>query len=272
MLIVQRRRVSVYDPDAQAYIAAVEAADTQALEVGVKAADTQALEVGVKDAINAFVVGCKADGIWNAIKASCIMAGARTLAGALVPLVGAAPTRFGTEGGWNYNRKTGTAGNGTNNYLDSNFQFANLANAQNNNHLAYFRPSGDTGTATIAVNYDTMTCNLIINNGAARNFHENVFALSPPVAQATTGFRAITRSSSASYSYRAGGQVSSLSITSASAPSNRNIFVFARNNLGTIDSYATGRKAFYSIGESIDLALLDARVTTLINAIAAAIP
>jgi hypothetical protein len=69
-----------YDADAQAYITAVETADGQALETGVR------------DAINAFVVGCKADGIWNAIKASCILAGARTLTGALVPLVGTAPT------------------------------------------------------------------------------------------------------------------------------------------------------------------------------------
>jgi hypothetical protein len=36
--------------------------------------------------------------------------------------------------------------------------------------------------------------------------------------------------------------------------------------------YSNARLAFYSIGESLDLALLDARVTTLINAIAAAIP
>ena len=72
--------VAAYDPDAQSYITAVEAADGQALEVGVR------------DAINAFVVGCKSDGIWAAIKAACIMAGARTLAGALVPLVGTAPT------------------------------------------------------------------------------------------------------------------------------------------------------------------------------------
>ena len=92
-----------YDPDAAAYIAAVEAADGQALETGVK------------DAINAFVLGCKADGIWNAIKASCILAGARTLAGALVPLVGAAPSQVGAAGGWNYTRKTGLAGNGTDN-------------------------------------------------------------------------------------------------------------------------------------------------------------
>jgi hypothetical protein len=67
------------DPDAAAYITAVETADGQALEERTKIA------------IDNFVLGCKADGIWTAIKASCILSGARTLAGALVPLVGTAP-------------------------------------------------------------------------------------------------------------------------------------------------------------------------------------
>ena len=53
-----------FDPDAQAYIDRVEAADDAPLEPGVR------------EAINAFVVGAKQDGIWNAIKASAILAGA----------------------------------------------------------------------------------------------------------------------------------------------------------------------------------------------------
>jgi hypothetical protein len=36
--------------------------------------------------------------------------------------------------------------------------------------------------------------------------------------------------------------------------------------------YTNSRLAFYSIGESLDLALLDTRVTALITAIGAAIP
>jgi hypothetical protein len=74
--------ISGLDADAATYIAAVETEDAQALESAVKTA------------INDFVVGCKADGIWDAIKSSCIMAGARTLSGALVPLKGTGPTNF----------------------------------------------------------------------------------------------------------------------------------------------------------------------------------
>ena len=75
-------KVFTYDTDAGNYIQAVEG----------PAGDNQVLEPAVRQAINNFVVGCKQDGIWSAIKASCILAGARTLNGALVPLVGTAPT------------------------------------------------------------------------------------------------------------------------------------------------------------------------------------
>jgi hypothetical protein len=51
-----------------------------------------------------------------------------------------------------------------------------------------------------------------------------------------------------------------------------NAFIFARNDGGSVNSHATARIAFYSIGESLDLALLDTRVTALRNALAAAIP
>jgi hypothetical protein len=49
----------------QAYIAAVEQLMARLLSIQVARIDD-------------FVRGCKADGIWNAIKASCILAGART--------------------------------------------------------------------------------------------------------------------------------------------------------------------------------------------------
>jgi hypothetical protein len=256
MLIVQRRRAAAYDPDAQAYITAVEAADTQSLEIGVK------------DAINAFVVGCKADGIWSAIKASCILAGARTLAGALVPLVGAAPTRFGTEGGWSYNRKTGTAGNGTDNYLNSNR--ANNADPQNSKHLS------------VHVSTQTSTQNLTLIGQAIAigSSHLTVNAAFTPVSYAArvngpgvanigtlaTGFVGLNRSTSTGFVIRSNGATSAELASVSTTPASGNILVF-----GGINIY-DGRLSFYSIGESINLTQLDSRLTTLMNAIAAAIP
>jgi hypothetical protein len=249
-----------YDTDAQAFITLVEAADGQALETGVR------------DAINAFVVGCKADGIWAAIKACCIMAGARTLAGALVPLVGAAPpTNFNFVSG-DYDRKTGLVGNGSTKYLNSNYQFPNLATARNNNHAAYYRAPGDLGTFHAGAALDVNAVFFTINHVASRNFEGVTGNLIAADSGAGTGFRGIARSNSASYIYRNSAANTTGTITSLSATNNRGLAVFARNNAGTIDAFATSRISFYSIGESLDLALLDARVTTLINAFAAAIP
>jgi hypothetical protein len=263
------RFAPAYDADAQAYITAVESADGQALETGVR------------DAINAFVVGCKADGIWTAIKASCILAGARTLAGALVPLVGAAPTRFGTAGGWNYNRETGLAGNGTDNYLNTNR--ANNADPQNSKHIACYAPVAplasavvrNPGPACAAAGNNTggsgMPMDTQVNNNQIFRVNGATSVIAAG-AQLSAGFRGANRASSSTITGRIGGNDYSGSSTSE-APQNINLTVFARNIAPNgIDNFINFPLSFYSIGESLNLALLDARVTALINAIAAAIP
>jgi hypothetical protein len=63
--------------------------------------------------------------------------------------------------------------------------------------------------------------------------------------------------------------------SNSSAPSNALITIFARNSSATDlapQLLTFERFAFYSIGESLDLALLDARVTALITAFGVAIP
>jgi hypothetical protein len=238
----------VSDADATAYLAAVQAADGQLLEPAVRIA------------INNFVVGCKADGIWTAIKASCILAGARTLAGALVPLVGAAPTRGGTEGGWSYDRKTGLTGNGTDNFINSNRN--NNADPQDSNHNAVYQTVAGAGQR-IGSGLSVIGANAITNaNSANRTISTtNIFT-------AANGLIAHSRSSSANYTFR--NNASSSTITQASqTPENANIRLFQFTGA---TGFGTHRFSFYSIGESLNLALLDARVTDLINAFAAAIP
>jgi len=249
------------DPDAAAYIAAVEAADTQALEPAVRAA------------INDFVVGCKADGIWSAIKASCVMAGARTRLGAMVPLVGAAPTSFNFVDG-DYNRKTGLVGDGSTKYLDSNR--ASNAQGVSNQHSSLFASSvSSPASAELGVNPfggaggDTLVINRSDINTTFRCGDETSYT-SPSAA--STGFVGCSRASSASYSARHIGSTVTVTSAAAASASALNYGVFCQNNNGTFSSFSDARLAFYSIGESLDLALLDARVTALINAFAAAIP
>jgi hypothetical protein len=244
------------DPDAAAYITAVETADGQALEEKTKIA------------IDNFVLGCKADGIWDAIKASCILAGARTRLGALTPLVGTAPTSINFVDG-DYNRKTGLVGNGSTKYLDSNRN--SNADPQDSAHLSVYASTVRTvGTTLIGGSTNAFTHR--IDQTATQTSHR-INASASSLINGNTGFIGATRRSSASFDARANGTTTSLSNTSV-ATSNNAITVFAYNVGGAIaaSTYINARLAFYSIGESLDLALLDARVTDLINAFGAAIP
>ena len=249
------RFAPAYDPDASAYITAVEIADGQALETAVR------------DAINAFVVGCKADGIWPAIKACCIMAGARALAGALVPLVGPAPTNFNFVAG-DYDRKAGLVGNGSTKYLNSNRN--NNADPQNSQHMSvHMSTVPTTGVSLIGGGVAASGASGVLT-GASRS--RNATGVNYP-ATATAGFVGISRGASGSYIQRVNS--GSTTVTQASeTPPSVNITLYAR--IDTLDTqvklYANARLAFYSIGEALNLALLDARITTLINAFGAVIP
>jgi hypothetical protein len=245
------------DVDAKAYIAAVETADVQELEFDVK------------NAINSFIVGLKADGIWEAIKSSAILAGARTLTGALVPLKGTAPTQFGTAGGWNYNRKTGLAANGTDNYLSSNRN--NNADPQNSNHNAVWVSTAQSGTTT-GQYLGSGLSNLGRNNLAhsvspVTSFTRSRTATSFDSFQIALGLFGHSRNNVNTFVTRVNGANTTTSAASAT-PENAIIDVFRR---GT-GNYCNGRLAFYSIGESLSLTLLDARVTTLMNTLASVLP
>ena len=66
-----------------------------------------------------------------------------------------------------------------------------------------------------------------------------------------------------------GGETSGTSATTTH--SGLNTFVFGRNTSGTPTVFSDARLAFYSIGSSLDLAALDARVSNLVSEIGAAI-
>ena len=253
------------DPDAEAYIAAVEAAD-EAASPGIGA-----LEPAVRLAIIRFVLGCKENGFWPAIKACCILAGARTLAGALIPLAGPAPTNVGglfVSG--DYDRETGLVGDGSTKYLNSNRNAD--AQPQNNIHVAaYATNAGTTGYALGAGGTASNAVNLGLPNVVWR-LNSNLYQPSGGVNAGLTG---MSRSVSTEFILRRNGANETAAVASA-APLTTSLFVFGRSAAASTNA----RLAFYSIGESLPngptktgLQLLDERVTQLINVdLAAAIP
>jgi hypothetical protein len=245
-----------FDADAQAYITAVEAADGQALEQNVKVA------------INNFVVGCKDDGIWDAIKASCILAGARTLTGALVPLKGTAPTNFNFVSG-DYSRTTGLVGNGSTKYLDSNRN--NNADPQDNQSEGVFihtvQPSGVAAYIGAGGGVETGATHIIVDYSLSVSTYRSRFgttAASRSGGHLITGFSGMTRNSSSSFAFRLNG-LSTTSNTASQTPASNSVYVFGRNFSNAVNAPTSGRLQFYWIGEALDLALLDARVTTLVS-------
>ena len=237
-----------FDPDAADYFARI-----------VTAGST--ISPANQLAVNAFVKGCKTDGIWSAIKASCLLAGPDDLAGALVPLVGSAPTNYNFVSG-DYNRTTGLVGDGSTKYLNSNR--TNDADPQNNKHAA-------TWCTDIGVAIGTWVGAGGGDAGAtginrSRNTRHNSNVADTGTGDIVTGFAGITRSAAATYTRRQGGSNEAVTRTSET-PANLTYYIFANNTSSGTLAYSDSRLSFYSIGESLDLALLDARLATYMSAL-----
>ena len=213
------------------------------------------------NAINAFITGCKSDGTWDAIKACCILAGWNNINGALIPLKGAAPTNFNFVS-VDYDRATGLIGDASTKYLNSNRN--NDADPQDNQHCSvYMSTAPTTGVSLICAGTTAAGATTILSVGSrSRN---STVALYSSVA--TSGVVASSRDSSDSYTQRFNGTTATIT-QSSQTPVSVNYLLHARieTNNSTVVLYTDARIAFYSVGESLDLAQLDARVTTLINA------
>ena len=227
------------------------------------------------DAIDTFIVGCKADGIWDPIKACCVMAAWDGLNGALIPLKGDAPTNFNFVSG-DYDRKTGLKGDGSTKYLDSNRN--NNDDPQDDCHVSSYRirsSGGNQALVAARVGGNVIGSRFLWIDGPAPAFtcnpnadvHDNAGSdlLNVPT------FQGVSRASSTSTNGRVNGQSYSFTRTSGSPVSN-NLRVFCSANDATPELFSNARMSFYSIGEALDLAALDTRVSNLITAIGAAIP
>jgi len=246
-----------YDADAGRYIEAVERADGQWLELAVRLA------------INAFVVGCKTDGIWSAMKASCLLMGARTLSGSLTPLVGAAPTNANFVSG-DYNRKNGLTG-GSGKFLTTNRTQG--ADPLNDFHFAVL-PTSFVGTSFQGVFNSAIEDRTFLyassTGGTSLNFRgRSIDYISNNAGGSIAGrLLGLSRNNSADFALHR--RNSTVTITDASESlifPNTSMVVFTGSGFPYL-----GAQCFYSQGTAVDLALLDSRVTALYNAIGTAIP
>jgi len=248
------------DSDVRAYIAAVEAADQQSLEQAVK------------DAYRDFIVGCKADGIWDAIKTAGILLGARTLSGALVPLKGSALTNNNFVSG-DYSRATGLVGNASNKSITLPFNGNDVP--QNDIHGA---THVHTAATSISSNFPTYIGAGSSNTGStvigrlnnSGQLYIQIRQSAATFVNSATGFLGVSRDNSANFVHRVSGTSTTVTLASQSPYTAQNFSVF--RDLASGVAFSNGRQSFFSAGSSLDLSLLDTRVSALVTAIGAAIP
>jgi hypothetical protein len=237
------------------------------------AADGASVEVGVATAVDAFFRDSKAAGVFSSLKACCILAGARTLAGALVPVVGDAPTNVAdgfVEG--DYSRTAGLTGDGATTYLDSGRAYAD--DPQNSNHIAAYLSSVD---AAANENYagagdTTVAFTRLGYFSSLLRYGVRTLQLNGP-ATLVTGFMAAGRSDGSDVSLRYNGAsttTSAASVSTSGVDVNYTVFVTNYENAGLL-GYSASTIAFYSFGEALNLEALDTAVTNLITAIGEAL-
>lgn len=247
------------DADARAYVAAV------------RTADGQSLESNVAKAIDVFVQGCKTDGTWNALTHCALLAGPRTIAGCCVALKGTAPTSNAFVAA-DYNRETGLLGSTAN----TKFLNANVNNntfAQDNFHMSlYVTQVPASSTYWMAgVGLTSNGASEILQTGGTPQFRnqnnssQGIFASNDQSA----GLWGSTRNSSATFDMRAGSFSGNAGSRASQTPFNGTIHIFRSASVATL--FYPGRLAWYSLGTSIDLALLQSRLATYLSSIAAAI-
>lgn len=263
--------VTPLDPDAAAYIAAVEAADGQALESEVKVA------------IDTFVKGCKVDGIWTALEACNILMGARTLAGASVmlnnPAVRVTVNNF-VAGDYNRRRLKGDA---IGKVLLTPFMLSGVTASDRMAHFSVYVSARDTPSTQAYLGCDANTWFYPVDIGGTLLMRVFAFGGEPeseinrPYALDETGFIAGSRNSDTTVSIATpAGGVESVSYPPKTlgfpSPPARCMVFAARSNLGDIALPTNDELSWYSLGRNVDLTKLKARVEALEAALATAIP
>ena len=192
------------------------------------------------------------------------MAGARTLAGALVPLVGPAPTNFNFVAG-DYDRKTGLKGSLS---TEKSLEISSPGDVLNNTSYGFYLVEASSSASTDRSFMGAGNNGRINPNGVARvqDASNTVFSGMNTAPGLKAGLRDPSRIGT-KIAYAA-GQENTTSVAATGTIANTILFARATGIQFQVDA----RISFYWLGQYLNAPLLDARVTTLMNAIAAAIP
>lgn len=223
----------------------------------------------VQTAINRFVVGCKADpspfaGVsnWDAMKACCLLAGAQTYLGALVPLKGPSPTNVGFAK-TDYHPALGLKGDGTTKRIDSGWD--NADDPLDNQSVAVYQTEQSTASGQMIGRGSSQSGTTAIRwgGGGYRIRSRSVGFIDRDAID--VGLVGLSRSSSTQFTTYISSNSSTHNVAS-DPPYAGKIHVFSSNAPGAL-SCVGARLSFYGIGEAVDLGLLDKRLTKFMQGI-----
>lgn len=235
--------------------------DAKRYVIAVQNADSERLENSVKDAINELVLGLKTDGLWSSIKDSCLFVGPRTLEGALVPLAGTVPTNYGFID-FDYDRKLGIKC-ADNKLLKTNTNGSSYP--KDNIHVAVFATEKFSRTRTQNLIYQNSSTGgtflYIISSGYSARLRNSFAAISTwPTGTNLTigGLIGLSRKDNTGFTYSYDEIYTFKNNISSSFIATGDFYLFGRGV--NTSPYNNARIGFYSLGESLDLAKLEARL------------
>lgn len=248
----------VYDVDAQAYFTA-------------NTAITSSLD---KDAINAYFVGLKADGIYTKMKAMYLPIWSSAAANKWNlkdPRDLDAAFRIVFFGGWTH-ATTGATPNGTTGYADTFFT-PSLHSATDNAHTSFYSRVEKVDSVAVDMGAFRLSPNEFFHTHI--RYSGNVYfglllaagAASYPNATAVGHFIASRETSALSHGFRNGVSIGS-NTNAAAAGVAFKVYIGAGNQAGTVVQYSNKEGALWSIGDGLTPAQATAfynRVQTLMT-------
>lgn len=243
----------VYDTDAQAMFDARESLGDP-------------VPVAYKDAINQFVLDLKAiSGFWEAITQLVVMAGATTVAGALVPIKGATPTHSNLVAG-DIGIKTGIKGNGSSKHIDSNV-LGNSFSLNNAHTYAFVTEAGTTSTRSIYGHGGTGGGSTRMNWGSISVCQANT---GDNHTSTSIGGYGMSRDNGSNYDRMLANSVTLITRTSFSPVPAGRYFLLGRSTLGNVaENWFDGRILLWALGTATDISGYITPVATLESALAA---
>lgn len=273
IIAASRRRAStgeVYDSDAQAYFNRIVAAGTSITEPN-------------KAAVNAFVLGCKADGNWSQFKSAVLLCGYDNLVDfplvSLISYGSITPYKVNFISS-DYDRTTGLKGNGSSKAIA-----CELRNSDQTFMPRYNRSMGVYCT-TAEIESDPLACligqgsSILTSTGISRiridstgfiTFNLGSGQITRPFAYPANrlGLVGCSRENSGDnlLEVRHAGIEASVAST-ADNPASGYFFVFARSGSTSIlatptSNFSKQRISFYWFGLNVNMALLESRLDTL---------